>query len=408
MFYSRKIAKDKISDYIKSHQPIKTGVKLPIKIGNTFDVYKIPLEYLVPNVLNDRIAWKIREFEAENNRKLSFENEIDIQYVYKLIEEEHINENDKTLKDIALKGQQEHGVITNDGIIIDGNRRATLIRLLFTGKAKDFHKNVEEFRYFETIVLTDDISPEEIMALETSLQIGEDVKVDYNPINIYIKIDNLIKAGYNISQISQYMGKDEADIKARVERFELMNVYLNAIGKPDYFTLLDGLEDQFINTNTIFKKLDSKTYDAKWEYASTDVNNFKEVVFDYLRAKYEGKKFRDMLLGKPNKTNGVFIDETLWKDFYGKHQAIIDQSTLDNEADWRMLDKKIDGNLRRTNSLLSSIVEDKGISSSIDLILAKSKSLKDLINQKNELNSKDIENIKEIEHILYNIRKEFD
>ena len=85
MFYSRKEAKEKISEYINNHQPIKTGVKLPIKIGETFKVYRIPLEYLVPNVLNDRIAWKIREFEAENGRKLSVENETDINYVYKLI-----------------------------------------------------------------------------------------------------------------------------------------------------------------------------------------------------------------------------------------------------------------------------------------------------------------------------------
>ena len=96
---------------------------------------------------------------------------------------------------------------------MDGNRRATLIRMLFNGKAKDFHKNIEEFRYFETIVLTDDVTPEEIMALETSLQIGEDIKVKYNPINIYIKIDNLLKAGYNTAQIAQYMGEDESKIK---------------------------------------------------------------------------------------------------------------------------------------------------------------------------------------------------
>lgn len=381
-FIVEKKQKKKFLKYINNHQPIKTGVKLPIKIGETFKVYRIPLEYLVPNVLNDRIAWKIREFEAENGRKLSVENETDINYVYKLIEEEHTNENEKTLKDIALKGQQQHGVITNNGIIIDGNRRATIIRSLFSGRAKDYNKNVEEFRYFETIVLSDDISTEEIMALETSLQIGEDAKVNYNSINIYIKIDNLIKAGYNISQISQYMNVEENEIKSKVGIFELMNVYLNAIGKPDHFTLLDGLEDQFINTNTIFKKLDSKTYDAKWEYSLTDVNNFKEVVFDYLRSKYEGKEFRDVLLGKPNKTNGVFIDETLWKDFYKRHQDLISGATLENESDWKMLDKRLQGNLRRTNSLLSSIVEDKSISLSIELMLIKARDLQKISNQR--------------------------
>lgn len=405
---SRSEAKQKIADYIRQHQPIKTGEKLPIKLGETFPVYRIPIEYLVPNVLNDRIAWRIREFEAENNRKLSVENQVDVDYVYKLIEEEHVNENDKTLRDIALKGQQQHGVITNDGIIIDGNRRATLIRLLFNGKAKEFNKNVEEFRYFETIVLADDVTPEEIMALETSLQIGEDIKVKYNAINIYIKIDNLIKAGYNVAQISQYMGEEESIIKQKISTFELMNVYLDAIGKPDHFTLLDGLEDQFIKTNAMFKKLDNKTYSANWNYTDVDVNNFKEVAFDYIRNKYEGKEYRDVLLGGTTKADGVFSDEKIWKDFYKNHEEIINNAVLENESDWKLLTRQLEGNLKRSYRLLTPILDDKNISSTIDTIASKVNGLEELIREKKELNETDIENIKNIEKRLYNIRKEFE
>lgn len=405
---TRTEAKKKIAEYIENHKPIKTGEKLPIKLGETFSVYRIPLEYLVPNVLNDRIAWRIREFEAENNRKLSVENQEDVEYVFKLIEEEHVSENERTLKDIALKGQQKHGVITNDGIIIDGNRRATLIRQLFKGKAKDFQKNVEEFRYFETIVLTEDVTPEEIMALETSLQIGEDIKVKYNAINIYIKIDNLIKAGYNVAQISQYMGDDESEIKRKISTFELMNVYLDAIGKPEHFTLLDGLEDQFIKTNAMFKKLDNKTYSANWNYTDLDINNFKEVAFDYIRNKYEGKEYRDVLLGGSNKANGVFSDEKIWKDFYQKHQEIIGNATLENESDWKLLSKQLEGNLKRSYRLLTPILDDKNISSTIETILSKVNGLEELIREKNELKEIDIENMKLIEKKLYNLRKEFE
>ena len=405
---TRKEAKDKISNYIQNNAPIKTGEKLPIKIGETFSVYRIPLEYLVPNVLNDRIAWRIREFEAENHRKLSVENQEDVNYVFKLIEEEHVSENDRTIGDIALKGQQHHGVITNDGIIVDGNRRATLIRQLFNGKAKDYNKNVEEFRYFETIVLPDDVTPEEIMALETSLQIGEDIKVKYNAINIYIKIDNLLKAGYNVTQIAQYMGEKESEIKQKISTFELMNVYLDSIGKPDHFTLLDGLEDQFISTNSIFKKLDNGTYSANWNYDDMDINNFKEVAFDYIRSKYEGKEFRDYLLGRTNKANGVFYDEKIWKDFYERHEAIINNSTLENENDWKLLAKQLEGNLKHTKRLLDPILDDKNITLTIENIISKVNGLEELVKEKNELSDKDIENIKYIEKKLYSLRKEFE
>lgn len=257
---SRIEAKSKIQECLKGN-PIKTGVKLPIRPGETFDVYKIPLEYLVPNLANDRIAWKIREFEAEKNRKLSYENEEDIKYVFELLKNEHPSENDKTLKDLAEYGQLQNGVITNDGKIIDGNRRATLLKVLGEeGKARDYNQSVEKFRFFEAIVLTEDISDKEIMALETSLQIGEDAKVDYNPINIYIKIDNLLKAGYSESHISQYMGIKVKDIQDKVERFKLMNEYLKFIDKIDHFTLLSGLEDHFIRATSVFKKIDSRNY----------------------------------------------------------------------------------------------------------------------------------------------------
>lgn len=405
---SRKDANEKIKQFISNNRPIKTGEKLPIRLGETFDVYRIPIDYLVPNVLNDRIAWKIREFEAENNRKLSVENKVDVEYVYKLIEEEHVSENDNTLKDIALKGQQHHGVITNDGIIIDGNRRATLIRILFNGKAKEYNKNIEEFRYFETIVLTEDITPEEIMALETSLQIGEDIKVKYNPINIYIKIDNLLKAGYNCSQIAQYMGEDESKIKSKTAVFELMNVYLDFIGKPDHFTLLDGLEDQFIKTTALFKKLDSKTYSANWDYTDIDVSDFKSVVFDYIRNKYEGKEFRDVLIGGANKADGLFSDERIWKGFYKRHEEIIDNATLENENDWKLLTKHLEGNLKHHHRLLTPILDDKNISSTLELILSKINGIEEMIKEKNEIDEKDIYTIKEIEKRLYNIRKEFE
>lgn len=307
-FITRAEAKQKIEAILREQQPVKTGQTLPIRSGMTFNVYLIPVEYLAPNVLNDRIAWKIREFEAEKGRKLSPNNQEDVEFVYQLIENESPKENEKTLKDLAEKGQQVDGIITKDGIIIDGNRRATLLRKLFKGAATRFNKNLEDFRFFKAIVLSEDIDEKEIMALETRIQIGEDKKLDYNPICLYIKVDNLSAAEYNDQQIANYMNISESEVKERREIFRLMNEYLEAIGKPNHYTLLEGLEDQFINTKTVFKRMDNGTYAAyDWEYTDEDVANFKQVCYDYLRAKFEGKKYRDVLIGKPNKTNGVFV-----------------------------------------------------------------------------------------------------
>jgi hypothetical protein len=121
---TRQEAKEKIAQIVATQQPIKTGITLPIRKGVTFNVYRIPLSLLVPNPLNDRITWKIREYEAENGRTLDLGSDDDVAYLYDLINNEHPADNERTKADLAKNGQQQDGVITNNGIIVDGNRRA--------------------------------------------------------------------------------------------------------------------------------------------------------------------------------------------------------------------------------------------------------------------------------------------
>lgn len=408
-FITREEAKQKIKAILDNQKPVKTGQTLPIRSGTTFSVYLIPIEYLAPNVLNDRIAWKIREFEAEKGRKLSPNNQDDVEFVYDLIEKESPKENDKTLKDLAEKGQQVDGIITKDGIIIDGNRRATLLRKLFKGAASKFNKNLEEFRFFKAIVLSEDIDDKEIMALETRIQIGEDKKLDYNPICIYIKVDNLSKAEYNDQQIANYMNITESDVKERRETFKLMNEYLEAIGKPNHFTLLEGLEDQFINTKTVFKRMDNGTYATyDWDYTDEDVANFKQVCYDYLRAKFEGKKYRDILIGKPNKTNGVFIKKSVWDDFLKNHENIVDKNNPQNEKDWETLGKKqFAANLKNASEKLDDVINEKNVTSLINTILGKVKTLTECLKEDGELNSEDYDNLKQANSDIWQILKDY-
>lgn len=404
---TRAEAKAKINEIITTQKPIKTGQTLPIRKGMTFEVYKIPLAYLVPNILNDRITWKIREFEAENGRALSIESDDDVSYLYSLILNEHPADNERTKADLAKNGQQVDGVITNEGIIIDGNRRATLLRALFNGEADKYGQSVEDFRYFNAIVLPGDIDGKEIMALETMLQIGADKPVEYNRICLYIKVDNLLNAGYTYPQIKQYMGlKSDKEVEDMESIFKLMLEYLEAIGKPNHFTLLDGLEDQFINTKTVFKRLDNGTYSAEWEYTPEDVVEFKTVCYDYMRAKFEGKKYRDVLVGKPNKSNGVFIEKSVWEDFLAHHNAILDKNDPISEVDWQLLGKKggqLDQNLNNASQKLVSVLNDKNVSKLIREVQVKVDRIEELLSKMDEVSAEDIENLKELSKAIYKI-----
>ena len=409
---TRAEAKAKIAQIQATQTPIKTGITLPIRKGDTFKVWRIPLALLIPNVFNDRITWKIREYEAENDRALDMESDDDIELLYSMIMQEHPADNEKTKADLAKNGQQVDGVITNDGRIVDGNRRATLLRALFNGEADKYGQNVEDFRYFNAIVLPEDVDAKEIMALETMLQIGVDKKVDYNRICLYIKVDNLIKAGYTYAQIKQYMGlKSENDVENMANIFKLMEEYLVAIGKPNRFTLLDGLEDQFINTRTVFKKLDNGTYDANWEYTPSDVASFKMVCYDYMRSKFEGKKYRDVLVGKPNKTNGVFIEKSVWDEFLEHHDSIVDSNDPESEDDWKYLGKrggKLDQNLNNAVQKLDSVLKDKDITKLIREINVKVDRLEELVVNADEVSADDIECMKALSKSLYKIYSKFE
>lgn len=405
-------AKKKIAEITVSKNAIKTGLTLPIRKGEKFEAFRIPIDYLVPNILNDRITWKIREYEAENSRTLDIESDDDVAYLYSLILAEHPADNERTKADLAKNGQQVDGVITNEGIIIDGNRRATLLRSLFNGEADKYGQNIEDFRYFNAIVLPGDIDGKEIMALETMLQIGVDKKVDYNRICIYIKVENLLKAGYTYPQIKQYMGlKSDKDVEEMESIFKLMLEYLDSIEKPNHFTLLDGLEDQFINTKAIFKRLDNRTYNAEWDYTPDDIVDFKMVCYDYMRAKFEGKKYRETLVGRPNKSDGVFIEKKVWEKFLTNHNNIIEANIPSSEADWQYLGKKrgqLEQNLNNASQELSSVLNDKNVAKLIKEVQQKVDRLDELLEIMDEVSINDIEDLRDLSKAIYKIASKFE
>ena len=108
----------------------------------------------------------------------------------------------RTLQDLGRKGQQRPGIVTLDGVIIDGNRRAMLLRRL-EGKTN-------EKQYFEAIILPDayDENEKEIVRLETQYQLGEDAILDYGPLEKYLKAKRLKETlGIDVPEIAQLMGR---------------------------------------------------------------------------------------------------------------------------------------------------------------------------------------------------------
>ncbi len=269
-------------------------------------VYKIPLKYLLYNKYNGRILSRTQSLEAQG-KDLDPVNEQDKKIIEKLLWDSKPDRNKKTRSDIEQHGQKEIGIITRDGIIIDGNRRAMLLN------------KIDKYDYFKAVVLpvTLDQNPIEIEKLETSYQMGEDEKLGYNPIEKYIKSKNLSKKGISVKEISDWMGENESTVKDYLSVMKIMDDYLDYLQYNGIYTQLDGREDQFINLTkwlSSFYTGSTKGFDG---YKEDDADDLKIIGYDYIRIKYEGKKFRQLADGLKDKH--VFGNKEVWGSFRDKH-----------------------------------------------------------------------------------------
>ena len=287
-------------------------------------IYKIPLEYLVYNKYNGRILSRVMSLEAQG-KEMDLEEETGKKAIEKFLWDSKEDRNKKTKDDIEKYGQKEVGIITKDGVIIDGNRRVMLLN------------QIDKYDYFKAVVLSvkSDEDSAEIEKLETTYQMGEDEKLSYNPIEIYLKTSRLYKrlsgkTEYDkddkddkhkkaIDKIEEWMGDYKGlGVEKRLSIMKIMDEYLEYLDYNRHYTQLDGREDHFISlTNwleTFYGESSSKAFDG---YKDIDVDDLKAIVFDYIRIRHEGKEFR--VLGRGQKQSHLFGDREIWRSFKDKH-----------------------------------------------------------------------------------------
>ena len=303
----------------------------------SMDVFKIPLELLVYNKYNGRILSRTKSLEKQGRiidvTKPDGKNKIE-----NLLWNSNKSRNEKTLQSIKDFGQEKIGIITKDGIIIDGNRRAMLLSM--SGK----------YNYFKAVVLpvTIEENPIEIEELETRFQMGEDEKLGYNATEKYLKAKELYLRLTNqseinlkqldtnaISKISDWMGETGGEIEKYLRTMVVMDEYLEYFTYDGIYTQLDDREDQFLSLTkwlgTFYGAESKKGFDG---YQDDDVDDLKTIAFDYLRIrnKYDGKEFRNLADG--NKENHFFGDNTIWKSFSNKHFSILDELPPEDQIDY--------------------------------------------------------------------------
>ncbi|MFI2663483.1 ParB N-terminal domain-containing protein [Micromonospora carbonacea] len=122
----------------------------------------------------------------------------------------------KALKeDLKDRGQQDPAIITAEGVLINGNRRAAALRSLY--QDDDWLKA----RYVQCLVLPDDAQPDELVDLEAELQIARDFKQDYSWINEAFLIEELYdREGKNFERVAQRMHSDSTRVQNLHEKLQ--------------------------------------------------------------------------------------------------------------------------------------------------------------------------------------------
>ena len=303
----------------------------------SFAVYKIPLNYLLFNPYNGRIASQIKTLEKHRNSIIDISNKEDQDLIKTLIWDSKVDRNKKTLENLKEKGQLIHATITKDGVLIDGNRRGMLLSKL-------------QETYIKAIVLpvTLEEDPISIQELEYEYQIAVDEKLDYNPIEKYIKVKDLFdryklagvdekKIFSDLSELNGFKKTEHKKVESLLSIYNLMIDYLKSINAEGYLVLLDKKEDLFITLHSwmlTFLNRDGSNKESKkgFEgYDENDVLDLKELCFDYIQAEFEGKKFREIANG--NRGSHLFSNKIIWRKFYKEHTDIIRNNYEDKPID---------------------------------------------------------------------------
>lgn len=325
----------------------------------TFIEYEIPMDLIIYNVENGRIASLVKSYEREHS-SLNPEKDEDSKQIAQFLYDSNDIANKKTKRNIVANGQLETGIITCDGVLVDGNRRVSLMRQILSDSSFSTSERArcEKFR---AIVLPEDADKKEILRLETTFQMGADEKVGYNAIEKYLHAQDLADQGFSTSDISEFMNLDGAtEVTKLLEIKQLIDEYLEYFGLDGLYTRLPkGFEDDLQKLNTAIRKIKNGSINWIPTTRLTEVeNDLKCISFDYIRLNAkspDGFEFRSIA----STSNANFlVNEDIWNQFVKSWQdatnditetpieVVLSEATTTNESS-RLLEAR--DNEWRTN-----------------------------------------------------------
>jgi hypothetical protein len=319
-------SKTRIEKYITENPKQKLPDIVPLILKGQkkkVAVFRLPIELLYYNIRNGRFAAEYKSLVKKHGGELKAEEPNDAKKIKQLLFDLDKNETSRTYDDIKAKGQWVPGIITEDGYVIDGNRRMAILTQLFEDTADD------NFKYLNVAKLDEPISSNDLWKLEAGIQLGKDEILRYGPINELLKLNEGVKAGISIKEIAKtlYGFDDESEIKERLGRLELIKQYLIFIGEPEDFEKAKRVHEHFINLQDIIET--EKKYNTDPDLRVT----IKRVVFQLIQDGIQHLELR-----KIKKMVRLHLDDALReleraKDYSKPKKPTVGETGLDDEVE---------------------------------------------------------------------------
>ena len=199
-------------------------------------VYEVRIDHLHYNVQNGRIATFISRYKMEHGELPEGVDDCDA-----LIESMIAANNPQRLKatkfDIKAKGQQEVAIILSNGIVVDGNRRFTCLRMLSREESAP--------RFLRCYIFPDTYDEKAIKGLELEIQLGRDEKVNYDAISRLVDINTWVNEGpMTKDEYALHAGMKPADMTKALREIDALNDFLDLIDSPGAYHIAQDMKLQ--------------------------------------------------------------------------------------------------------------------------------------------------------------------
>lgn len=205
-------------------------------------VIRVNPNTLLLNPKNNRLSGQLADYSSKDSILLDPTSVSSQNILHKLLSEtEQYSELKEQLK---ILGQQEPGLITRDGLLVNGNTRVAALRDL----------NID---YVDVAVLPTNVVDDDILSLEMSLQVQDLVHQDYTFTNELLLMKRFLDEGGSQKELATKMGwirRGESKVNTRMRLLNYIEEVRRLSSPPIPYNVFDSKEQHLKDLDTEYQR----------------------------------------------------------------------------------------------------------------------------------------------------------